>query len=357
MQHRALLRGERPRRWRTCRGAAGRRRWERWRARGTLRVADVHLRVDGGDRRRPRSRPGRCRCAGATGWPTLSSRQRLLRQPEVGVDRGHRLERGDRASRRRDHLAQLDLPDGDAAVEGGADGLLGDGRPGGSRPPPRPAWRGPRRRRGRPGCWPRPCGGSAARSRVSRASVRVGLRRRELRLLGRGVEPDQHRALASPRSRSRRRSRGSSRAARRRPSRRGRPPACRWPAWWRCQSCASTWAEVTASGGGTKDLPAPIIVPIWPALTPTSTATTATRPTPTATHSLVVVFIGGFPSRYALATSSNTAAGGCHPEEGGLQSSTAPPSPRTSPTSGYTAWTQSPIRARSSSSIAFGSTS
>jgi hypothetical protein len=42
------------------------------------------------------------------------------------VDGAHRLQRGDGGARGQ-HLAQLDLADGDAAVEGGADGLLGDG--------------------------------------------------------------------------------------------------------------------------------------------------------------------------------------------------------------------------------------
>ena len=62
--------------------------------------------------------------------------------------------------------------------------------------------------------------------------------------------------------------------------------------WMGCQRAASTWMEVTASGGGTKALPALIIVPICIALTPTSTPTTATRPRPTAIQSLVFVVMG-----------------------------------------------------------------
>ncbi len=43
-----------------------------------------------------------------------------------------------------------------------------------------------------------------------------------------------------------------------------------------CHSLASTFAEVTASGGMTKDLPALIMVPIWPALIPARITTIAT---------------------------------------------------------------------------------
>ncbi len=68
--------------------------------------------------------------------------------------------------------------------------------------------------------------------------------------------------------------------------------------WMGCQRAASTWTEVTASGGGTNAFPALIIVPICIALTPTSTPTTATRPRPTAIQSLVfVVMVHRFMTR------------------------------------------------------------
>ena len=51
-----------------------------------------------------------------------------------------------------------------------------------------------------------------------------------------------------------------------------------------CHSKASTFAEVTASGGGTNDLPAPIMARIWPALIPTRITITAARPMAAKTH-------------------------------------------------------------------------
>ena len=105
-----------------------------------------------------------------------------------------------------EHLPQLDLPDGDPAVEGGADRSSCRWRPGGWPRPPGPACRGPRRRRGRPGCWPPPCAGLAARSQVEpgqvlrrpsrpaswASSVEVSSRTRTAPLLhaGAGVEGD-----------------------------------------------------------------------------------------------------------------------------------------------------------------------
>src|SRR5256885_958447 len=94
-------------------------------ARGAV-ASHVHLRVDGAHHAVPallREDVGPQPRAHAR--PQVG--QRLLREPEVGEDGVDGLEGGDGRPGRQD-LAQLDLPDGDAAVEGRADGLLGDGR-------------------------------------------------------------------------------------------------------------------------------------------------------------------------------------------------------------------------------------
>src|SRR3954452_20005473 len=59
---------------------------------------------------------------------------------------------------------------------------------------------------------------------------------------------------------------------------------------------ASTLAEVTVSGGMANDLPALIITLIWPPLIPTSTATTARRPTMAMIH--VMRLRGCFPAGF-----------------------------------------------------------
>src|SRR6266540_3218017 len=56
-------------------------------------------------------------------------------------------------------------------------------------------------------------------------------------------------------------------------------------------SAASTFAAVTASGGGTKDSPARTIATIWFALAPTRTSTTTTKPAIVTIHCLRLLFM------------------------------------------------------------------
>ena len=69
---------------------------------------------------------------------------------------------------------------------------------------------------------------------------------------------------------------------------------------------------MTASGGGTNDSPARTMLTICPAFTPTRMPTTATSPTMTTTHCLVLLFMNApewNPDERGLQTPGQKAAG------------------------------------------------
>ena len=162
---------------------------------------DVDLGADGRDRPVPGCRFGK---DVRDSQPNDSARFlprtiTCLRQPEVGVDQGHRLQRSGDGGARRQYLAELDLPDGEPPIEWSSNALLRDGGPENRRVCGGFAGgglggieigRGKIGTRPHAACWP----GPRLKSWPAR---RLGLGRGELRLLGAGVEPHQNLVAAA----------------------------------------------------------------------------------------------------------------------------------------------------------------